>query len=129
VKAKILSVNPDMRVAEVRKADRLCVHLNGSIIGITPDRLASQIKLTDSSYLTSSLASSDWAVRLRQDIDAAQVVFYVGYSTYDLDIARLLYEKAALKEKSFFAVGEDTNPILRRRIEKFGSVLRGAYEG
>jgi hypothetical protein len=122
-KTKITSVNPDTRVAGVRGADRLCVHLNGSIIGITPDRLAGQIRLTDSSYLTSSLANSEWAVRLRQDIDAAQAVFYVGYSTYDLDIARLLYEKPALKEKSFFAVGEVTNPILRRRIEKFGTDL------
>ncbi len=120
-KSKITSVNPDVQVASTRGAERLCVHLNGSIIGITPERLASQIKLTDSSYLTSSLANSEWAIRLRQDIDAAPVVFYIGYSTYDLDIARLLYEKAALKEKSFFAVGPATNPILRRRIEKFGT--------
>jgi hypothetical protein len=121
--AKIESVNPDTRVAAIRGVDRLCVHLNGSIIGITPEKLASQIKLTDSSYLTSSLASSEWAVRLRQDIDAAQAVFYVGYSTYDLDIARLLYEKPALKAKSFFAVGEITNQVLRRRVEKFGTDL------
>lgn len=122
-KSKMMSVNPDIPVAGVRGAERLCVHLNGSIIGITPERLASQIKLTDSSYLTSSLANSEWAVRFRQDIDAAQAVFYIGYSTYDLDIARLLFEKPALKEKSFFAVGSVTNPILKRRVEKFGTDL------
>ena len=122
-KSKVTSVNPDVRVAAVRGADRLCVHLNGSIIGLTPDKLAGQIKLTDSSYLTSSLANSEWAVRLRQDIDAAQVVFYLGYSTYDLDIARLLYDKPALKEKSFFAVGPATHQVLKRRIEKFGTDL------
>jgi hypothetical protein len=118
------TVNPDMVIASIPKGVTPCIHLNGSVIDITSAKLASQIKLTDSSYLTSSLAESEWAVRLRQDIDAAQAVFYVGYSTYDLDIARLLFAKSALKNKSFFALGTGDYPVLKRRIEKFGVDLR-----
>ncbi|MCU1252435.1 MAG: hypothetical protein JWQ49_5464 [Edaphobacter sp.] len=89
-------------------------------VGFGFERDASQIRLTDSSYLTSALTDSDWAVRLRQDIDAAQAVFFVGYSTYDIDIARLLNSKPAIREKSFFVVGSSPTAILKRRIEKFG---------
>jgi hypothetical protein len=119
-RSSIEPINPDDAVTSIPKDRASCVHLNGSIIGITPDKISSQIKLTDSSYLTASLADSEWAIRLRQDIDAAQAVFYIGYSTYDLDIARLLYAKPSLKDKSFFCVGDSANPVLKRRIEKFG---------
>ena len=64
------TVNPDIPVARIPKGKSVCIHLNGSIIDITPDKLQSQIKLTDTSYLTSSVADSEWGVRLRQDIDA-----------------------------------------------------------
>ncbi len=118
---ELVSVNPDTTIASIPKGCPVCIHLNGSIIGITPDKLASQIKLTDTSYLTSSIADSEWAVRLRQDIDAAQAVFYIGYSTYDLDIARILFSKSGLKDKSFFVVGSTINSLLARRIDKFGT--------
>ena len=117
----LVTVNPDTKIASIPKGKSVCIHLNGSIIDITADKLQSQIKLTDTSYLTSSIADSEWGVRLRQDIDAAQAVFYVGYSTYDLDIARILFAKVGLKEKSFFAVGSTPNALLLRRIDKFGA--------
>ena len=115
------TVNPDIPVAKIPKGKSVCIHLNGSIIDITPDKLQSQIKLTDTSYLTSSVADSEWGVRLRQDIDAAQAIFYVGYSTYDLDIARILFAKSGLKDKSFFVVGSNPSALLLRRIDKFGA--------
>lgn len=120
-KYEIETINSDRSVASIPQRKAICVHLNGSILGLTPDKLENQIKLTDSSYLTSSIADSDWAVRFRQDVDAAQAVFYVGYSTYDLDIARLLFSKPSLRDKSFFVVGGAVGPILARRIEKFGT--------
>jgi hypothetical protein len=121
LKLPLITVNPDVTVAGIAKGKSVCIHLNGSIIDITPEKLQSQIKLTDTSYLTSSIADSEWGVRLRQDIDAAQAVFYVGYSTYDLDIARVLFAKSGLKDKSFFIVGSNPSPLLLRRIDKFGS--------
>jgi hypothetical protein len=116
-------------VSSVPHGQAVCIHLNGSITGLTSANLASQIRLTDSSYLTSSLSESEWAIRLRQDIDAAQAVFYIGYSTYDLDIARLLIAKPSLKDKSFFVVGAAPSAILQLRIDKFGTDTKmGATE-
>ena len=114
------TINPDMNVNSIPKDRAVCIHLNGSIIDITTESLASQIKLTDTSYLTSSIADTEWAVRFRQDIDAAQAVFYIGYSTYDIDIARLLFAKPSLKQKSFFVLGDSVSQLLGRRVEKFG---------
>ena len=38
-------------------------------------------------------------------MDAARAVFFIGYSTADIDIRRLLYDRPALKDKSFFVIG------------------------
>jgi hypothetical protein len=101
----------------------LSVHLNGFIDRLDASNINSDIKLTDTSYLTNTVATSPWATTLRQDLDAARAIFFVGYSTADIDIRRLLFERPSLKEKCFFIVGSAPDAVAKQRIERFGAVL------
>jgi hypothetical protein len=100
----------------------LCVHLNGFIDNLNPETLNVEIKLTDTSYLTNIVASSPWATTLQQDMDAVRAVFFVGYSTADIDIRRLIYERPALKDKSFFVIGPQDDPVAAQKISRFGTI-------
>ena len=95
----------------------LCIHLNGYVESLTSQSIGSELKLTDTSYLTASVRDSPWASMFRQDLKLAEAVFYVGYSLYDLDIRRILFETPQLREKSFFIVGKNPQEqVLRRPI-------------
>lgn len=104
------------------KSGTLCVHLNGFIDNLNPETLNAEIKLTDSSYLTNIVAASPWATTLQQDMDAVRAVFFVGYSTADIDIRRLIYERPALRNKSFFVLGPQDDPVAIEKISRFGNL-------
>jgi hypothetical protein len=101
----------------------LAVHLNGLVTRLNATDVNSDVKLTDTSYLTNTVAASSWATTLRQDMDAARAVFFVGYSTADIDIRRLLYDRPSLKEKCFFILGSGLDAVTKQKIERFGTVL------
>ena len=110
-------------ILKIPKNDTLCVHLNGYIDRLTRDTIGSEIKLTEPSYITSSVAESDWATLFRQDIRAARSVFFLGYSLHDLDIKRILFESADLREKCFFIIGQNPKSATIRRASQFGLSL------
>ena len=99
----------------------ICVHLNGSIATANRSNLLSEIKLTETSYLTTDVADSKWATLFRQDLAAADAVYYIGYSLWDLDIKRILFEDNQLRAKSFFAIGKSPTQALVKKIERFGT--------
>lgn len=101
----------------------MCVHLNGYVGHLTRSNVLSEVKLTDSSYLTATVADSPWAVLLRQDLESASAAFFVGYSITDLDIRRILFEKPSLKEKCIFALGKAPEAATSRRVERFGALI------
>jgi hypothetical protein len=104
------------------KTGTLCIHLNGFIDRLKVPSLDSEIKLTDTSYLTNIVAESPWATTLRQDMGAARAVFFIGYSTADIDIRRLLYDRPELKEKSFFVIGPQDDQVAVQKISRFGTI-------
>ena len=110
--------------ARLRDSDKisetLCVHLNGFVDNLTRDTIGSELKLTDTSYLTASVSDSPWAVMFRQDLGLARAVFFVGYSLADLDIRRLLVDSDQLKQKCFFIIGEEPDETIKRRVARFG---------
>jgi hypothetical protein len=110
-------------IRTVPRTGTLCVHLNGYIDRVDPSAFDSQIRLTDTSYLTNIVRDSTWAVTFRQDLDAARVVFFLGYSTADLDIRRLLFERPSLKAKCFFVLGPHLDPLAEHKISRFGTIL------
>lgn len=112
------------------REDKLqCVHLNGSVEGLTIEDLDTVLKLTDTSYVTSSIASSPWALTFRNDLRLADVVIYLGYSLFDLDIKRIIFESPDLKEKSFFILGDNPSALTKQRIEKFGTLVHASVSG
>jgi hypothetical protein len=117
----IHSVTLSDQIREFPKDRPICVHLNGSIANVNRNNLLSEIKLTETSYLTADVADSRWATLFRQDLAAADSVFYLGYSLWDLDIKRILFEDLQLHAKSFFAVGKSPNQALIKKVERFGT--------
>jgi hypothetical protein len=110
-------------VYKVPKKNTICVHFNGFIDRIHRDNIWSEIKLTDTSYLTASVAESEWAILFRQDLSIARAVFFVGYSAYDLDIRRIIFATPMLKEKCFFILGPSPDNLTKRRVSALGSII------
>jgi hypothetical protein len=115
-------------IRDLSKDTPLCVHLNGYVNRLNRDNVASEIKLTDTSYLTTSVTESPWAVLFRQDLESAQVVFFVGYSLWDLDIRRVVSENDALRNKTFFVLGASPDATIVRRAQRFGALTGDGTE-
>jgi len=102
------------------KGQTLCIHLNGFIRRLDLNTIGTELKLTESSYLSTELADSPWATAFRYDINIAGAVFFIGYSLYDLDIKRILFDNPTLQEKCFFilgmSVGEFCNYVQKKRL-------------
>ncbi len=101
----------------------VCVHINGYIDLLTRESIFNTFKLTDTSYLTDDFSKSDWAFIFRTDLRQAQAIFFLGYSLYDIDITRILYEEPELIEKCFFITQPDPSPALKFTLDKFGTVI------
>jgi len=120
------SIRPVVLSDDVRSISHetaTCVHLNGFVGRLSRQSLQSELKLTESSYVTASIVESEWAVLFRNDIRMARAVFFIGYSASDLDIRRILFESDELREKCFFVLGKTIGPSTRRKVKPFGSLL------
>jgi hypothetical protein len=104
------------------------VHLNGSVEGMVDTDLDSILKLTDTSYVTSSISDSPWATTFRNDLRLADAVFFLGYSLFDLDVKRMVYESPELHPKSFFVLGSKPSNLTKQRIEKYGTLVEASVE-
>ena len=120
---QLTAVTLSDNVRDVPKHETLCIHFNGYVGRLTVSAVRTEIKLTETSYLTASVAESPWAIQFRQDLETARAVFFVGYSLSDLDIKRVLFESETLKAKCFFALGKKLNIATRRHASRFGAVL------
>lgn len=102
------------------KKQALCIHLNGYVHKLNLDTICTELKLAETSYISSELAQSPWATSFRADIRFAQAVFFIGYSLYDLDIKRVLHELTPIKDKCFFILGKSPDETTIRRAKRFG---------
>lgn len=107
----------------IPKDHTICIHLNGYVESLDREKIWNELKLTESSYITASIAESPWAMLFRQDIRLAQSVFFIGYSLFDLDIKRILSETEYLKDKCFFYLGKSPDKTTVRRAKKFGNIV------
>jgi hypothetical protein len=117
-----LSVAPSDRPKRLPEKSLYCVHLNGSVLNLNSSTLFSEFRLTDSSYLASSLESSPWLYSLKNDLQYSDAFIFIGYSLYDIDIKRLIYQTDDIIDKCFFIVDKHVSEPLRARIERFGVV-------
>jgi hypothetical protein len=111
------------KLRAISKSGTLCVHLNGFVDRLTRDRVVSELKLTDTSYVTAAIVDSEWAALLREDIELTRAAFFVGYSLFDLDIRRVLFDTNDLQRKCFFVLGAKPDPATVRRVSRFGTVV------
>jgi hypothetical protein len=107
----------------------ICVHLNGFIQRLNSDTLLSDFRLSDSSYLASSLEGSPWIYSLQTDLKYSDSFFFIGYSLYDLDIKRVLFQMSELAERCFFITEERPAPALTARLSRFGHICPIGIDG
>jgi hypothetical protein len=102
---------------DVREASgkaNVVVHINGCIDLLTQASLRNEFKLTNQSYLTTTFLQSPWCFQFRSDLRLAQAIFFLGYSLYDLDIQKVLFEEE-VKDKCFFIVRTICPQTIRSR--------------
>ncbi|MCD5977195.1 SIR2 family protein [Pseudomonas quasicaspiana] len=120
IKTANLSDSP----SELVKSKTLCVHLNGSLKSLSKDTVNSTFKLSHSSYLsTDSFTSSKWNYSFRRDLEMCSALVFVGYSLYDIEIEKILYENKTFSDKTFFVTRSEVNEITRFKMEPFGTIL------
>lgn len=125
---RVTPVTTSADIYKIPKDHTLCIHLNGYVDSLDRQKIGSELKLTEASYVTSSIEDTPWAMLLRQDIKLASAVFFVGYSLYDLDIKRILIDVSEAKDKSFFYLGRNPEQTTIRKATRYGNVLNETTE-
>lgn len=103
----------------------ICVHLNGTVSALTSETLNTSFKLSNSSYITpDSFLNSDWYYPFKQDLERCSAIVFAGYSLYDIEIQKILFNNPELKEKTYFITLPDLSNKELFTLSKFGKVLQ-----
>lgn len=111
------------QVSSISKSKLSVIHLNGRMKSAEFKNFDTQVRLTRASYLTDAFLASSWPSLLRADFTVATAIVIYGYSTYDLDIARILYSDPQFRQKTYFIETVDIDPVFKRELEQFGTVI------
>lgn len=123
-------IDIDYSTTEYYKRENLCIHLNGSIDSLTSDSLENSFKLSTSSYISSdAFTTSDWYYYFKKDLERSSAIVFVGYSMYDMEIQKVLFEDSNLKDKTYFITRSDPDPKLTFTLSKFGQILPIGIDG
>lgn len=102
----------------------MCLHLNGSVQDLSPETLNTSFKLSSSSYLSpESFISSSWHYTFKRDLDFSAAIVFVGYSLYDIEVQKILYENPDLSAKTYFITAPDITQRERFTLQPFGHVV------
>ncbi|AUV88417.1 SIR2 family protein [Vibrio campbellii] len=117
-------------VRDYYQRHNFCVHLNGSINSLTEDSLENSFKLSSSSYTSpESFVTSDWFYPFKRDLDRASAIVFVGYSMYDIDIQKILFNDDHLIAKTYFITLPDPGMELEFTLSKFGTIVPIGTDG
>lgn len=106
------------------------VHLNGAVKKAVVADLDCKIKLSNSSYLSpDSFVNSSWRSVFKRDLETCSAIVFAGYSLYDFDVQKLLFELPHLKDKTYFVTKEGASFKETFEISQFGHVLAIGIEG
>lgn len=121
-----LTARPDQH----SKTSNLCIHINGSINSLTPESIEQGFKLSTSSYISSDdFIHSPWYYQFKRDLEISTAIVFIGYSMYDIDIQKILFNNKYLKEKTYFITQENPTAKNLFTLNKFGHVLPIGAEG
>ena len=96
----------------------------------TIEDLESNIKLSNSSYISAdSFITSNWFYHFKRDIESCSALVFVGYSLYDLDIQKFLFDNPSIKERTYFVTRKDATHEETYFLGKFGHVLAIGVDG
>lgn len=108
----------------------ICLHINGKIENSTVEHLESNIKLSNSSYISADcFTSSNWFYHFKRDLESCTALVFVGYSLYDLDIQKFLFDNQSIKERTYFITRKDATHEETYFLGKFGHVLAIGVDG
>ena len=124
--------------------DMLCVHINGTINKLDQSTINTKFKLSHSSYLSSeSFSHSNWSYLFKKDIELSSIIVFIGYSLYDIEIEKILYDNPAFRDKVIFIQrkvddGKDTTredytfnkygKLYRIGVSGFASLIEDNYD-
>lgn len=112
------------------KRGGLCIHLNGSIDSLDEESIETTFKLSTSSYISpDSFTKTDWHYYFKKDLERSSAIVFVGYSMYDIEIQKILFENSNLKEKTYFITRGKSNPKAIFTLSKFGKIIPIGVEG
>lgn len=98
----------------------VCVHLNGSLTNLNEDTLLSEFRLTESSYVDSSLKQASWFRQFQEDLRVSKAIIIIGYSmSFDWDIKKEL-SAPEIKDKAVFITAETDSATNIHRLERYG---------
>lgn len=98
-----------------------CIHINGSINSLNTETINSTFKLSASSYLSAeSFNESYWHLPFKRDLETCSAIVFVGYSLYDIDVQKILYQNRELAKKTYFIVAPNASERERFNLTPFG---------
>jgi hypothetical protein len=120
----------DSESKNFNKDESLCIHINGQINNLTKNTLNTTFKLSDSSYMSpESFVNSFWYRQFKRDAERAGALVFIGYSLYDLDIKKILFENEVYKEKTYFIIREGASQKEIFQLEQYGKVFPIGLKG
>ncbi|CAA6808694.1 MAG: SIR2-like domain-containing protein [uncultured Sulfurovum sp.] len=112
------------------KEDNVCVNINGSIETLKNDVIPDSFKLTTSSYLSpDSFITSRWFPSFKKDLERSSAIVFVGYSLYDIEIQKILFESPEFKKKTYFINHKSASPLTLFELSEFGKVYTTGVDG
>ena len=102
-----------------------CLHINGQIDKLTKESLNNSFKLTHSSYIShEAFYNTSWKNCFINDIELSAVVIFIGYSLYDIDIEKILFESnRIIRDKVIFIQGKNTDDMTAHKLSKYGRIF------
>ena len=123
-----ITLNEDPKVYYKKK--NICVQINGNIASLKSDKIPESFKLSTASYLSAdSFLNSNWFYSFKKDLEKASAIVFVGYSLYDIEIQKILFESKHFKEKTFFITHEDSSKKSLFELSEFGKVYTIGTDG
>lgn len=101
------------------------IHLHGSTNAWTSENFPKSCILDAESYFLVDKHVSAWLEKLREDIQRADIVVFIGFSASDLHLERVFFNISDLQRKAFF-INKTTDSINvdeHEKQERFGAPL------
>lgn len=116
---------------ELHTNKNLCVHINGYIHKLDRENINTRFKISESSYLNSnSFEHSNWHYIFKNDFETCSAIIFAGYSLYDMEIKKILFENPKLKDKIYFIQRQQESDEMEDfMFQRYGHLLKIGIDG